>query len=722
MNASIRDLITAHLDALALRDDDTVLSRWWSAPALAPALVLTLHLAGLAAFWRYYHQALWLALPTLVLVLALPLAALRKRRRLAVETLAPLFFLYAVLLARVIAVRVLLANEPYADEASFADPRFIFFQIEAAAFAALGYTAVVQVVRLTREPARTRLLVALAGMLLSAGLGWFALETIGHRTRGVTATDPYAYAQMAVDLATGGTPLHHYPLFPYVANLNVSWYPIEHIGYRLFDNLTGSVPTVWPVGGSVWLALAYRLGGEDGLGLATPFAALASLLALGWLAWEYFREQPVVVRAAIAAIAVTLLATSWEQVDRSIVPLVDAQAQLFTTLAVVGALAGTRRYAVQDSKPKECNIEGAKRPRFLASLETRAPPARAGVTSPLLSTAFWPLLTGLALGAAYAIRHTQVLIAVALVLAVWRLPWRERVRFLALAAAGALVVALPDLWYHRQYLGGWFVPESNEMTLFGVSSILPSTRALAERFFAGNEFGYLIPFLLYGIYRAAREDGHRFAVLAAWVGILGGFHLLYQAVKIRDLLPEYPAVMVWTGYGMVALARDIRRWGDGRWATARSGMATVAVGVAILLAFLLPAMRDRLTILRPFQPAKVTFGYVTAAQRASFDRIAALTPPDAIIGSTMNDGAIDLYSRRATFRPGAWSTDECVRFIEVMQGEQRPVYVLDDGAETSAARRALASRYTLRRVAVLDVPLFGVVDETPGTLWEIVVQ
>src|SRR5512146_3364348 len=119
-------IIGQHLNALALCDDqERPLSHY------VILGILVLHLCGLAAFWRYYHQPIWLALPTLLVALAFPLW--RSRRTPAVETLAPLFFLYAVLIARVIAVRVLLANEPYADEASFADPRFIFFQIEATA-------------------------------------------------------------------------------------------------------------------------------------------------------------------------------------------------------------------------------------------------------------------------------------------------------------------------------------------------------------------------------------------------------------------------------------------------------------------------------------------------------------------------------------------------------------------------------------------------------------
>lgn len=144
------------------------------------------------------------------------------------------------------------------------------------------------------------------------------------------------------------------------------------------------------------------------------------------------------------------------------------------------------------------------------------------------------------------------------------------------------------------------------------------------------------------------------------------------------------------------------------------------VALAIFLALLLPAMRTRLTILRPFQPVKVTFGYVTRAQRASFDQIAALTPQNSVIGSAMNDGPIDLYARRATFRPGVWNSAERAIFVDAMQRDNRPVFLLDDGAETSAARRDLSVRYQLRRVAVLDVPLFGSVDEMPAVLWEIV--
>ncbi len=699
---SPRQAAAIHLAALALQPEPAV-----AAPPPVIAGMLALHLCGLAAFWRYYHQPIWLALPTLLVVLVFPIW--RSRRALAVETLAPLFFLYAVLIARVLAVRVLLASEPYADEASFADPRFFFFQIEAATAVAIAYTALVQVIRLSRGTTRTRLLNAGAMLVMVAALAWFALETFGHRTSGVTATDPYAYAQMAVDLATQGTPLHAFSLFPYVVNLDISWYPIEHIGYRLFDNLTGAVPSVWPVGGSFWIAGLYRLLGEEGLYLATPLAALASLVAFAFLTLEYLAPhadtlaRSLTTRLAIAAVAVALLATSWEQVDRSIVPLVDVQAQLFSVLAILFTLKGAHLLEAGTQQSST---------RF---------PAPAAIRLLLFS-----LLAGLSLGAAYFIRHTQLLLAAPMTVAVAVIARKSRLAFLMTTSLAALVVALPDLWYHHTTLGGWLTPESHEMALFGVSNVLSSIKVLSDRFLAGNEFGYLVPLLLYGMYHAARDDVRRFGVLAVWLVVLVGFHLMYAAVKIRDLLPEYPAVILLATYGMVALAVDVREWagksdrpaggtGTSVGALAKQGV----VAIVIFLALLLPAMRDRMTIMRPFQPAKVTFGYVTAPQRASFDQIAALTPPDAVVGSTMNDGAIDLYAQRATFRPGEWDAQECARFVEVMGRARRSLYLLDDGAETSAARRELSKRHTLRLVAVLDVPLFGAVDGTPGALWEI---
>ena len=663
-------MLTQHLAALTFRDDDRTLAR------AEIAVTLALHLAGLAAVWRYFQQPIWFALPTLVLLLAFPaLVTLRTRRALAVETLAPLFFLYIVLLARVVTIWFIRAPLPYQDESTLADARLLVFQIELAVIAALAYTALVQISRVPHPASRRRLMIGLAITLGIASLAWFTAETLTHRTRSITATDPYAYAQMAVDLTTRGTLLHEFPLFDAIKDLGIKWYPIQHIGYRLFENETGSAATVWPPGGALWLAAMYRTLGEEGLYVATPLAALAALIALGFFAWEYCRERTALERALIAALAVALLATSWEQVDRSLVPLVDVQAQLFSVLAVWFALRGTRGNLGK--------LGGA--------------------------------LTGLALGAAYLVRHTQVLLALPIVIAAWQLPTRERARFLVIVALASFIVALPDLIYHQQNFGSWLTPESSELKHFALANFLPGAGKIAERFFAGNEFGYLFPFLLYGAYRAWRDDARKFTIIATWLGVLGAFHLFYEAIRMRDLLPEFPAVVLLTAYGVVALARDLRARPD---RFPKTGQ--VLASVVIFLALLLTLTRTQFTLLRVVQPPKVTFGYVTAAQRASFDRIAALTPSNAVIGSTMNDGAIDLYARRATFRPGDWSSAERATFVDAMLRAHRRVFLLDDGAETSDARRDLSARYTLKQIVVLDVPLFSIVDGTPGTLWEMI--
>lgn len=686
------NLLDQHLNALALRDDA-------GAPLSRPstAAMLVIHAAGLAAFWRYYHQPIWLAVPALVLLLAIPLLLIRTRRALAVETLAPLFFLYSILMARYIAIRILFAREPYVDEASLADPRLVFFQVEVATFVTLVYIALVQIARLARGVARTRAHVCISAALLVAILVWFGAEVIGHRTRGATATDPYAYTQMAVDVAERGTPLHAFPLFQEISNLGIAWYPIEHVGYRLFDNLTGNAPTVWPIGGSLWIAAFYRGLGEEGLYLATPIAAILSLVAFAFLVWEYFRDQSIVERAAVTAISIALLATSWEQVDRTIVPLVDAQAQLFSILTLLFTF-----YALR-----------SKRPLLLG------------------------VLTGLCLGAAYYVRHTQVLLAIPVFIVSLRLPIRDRLRLLAPAALCALLVAIPDLYYHHEYFGGWLVPESNELALFSLVNFVPSILLLSERFFAGNEFGYLILFLLYGIYRAARDDALKFSVIAASIILLVASQLPYVAIKMRDLLPEFPAVILLTAYGMFALARDVRVYviaslgetrhspsPDQEIASSRKTLLAMTfqavVALVIFLTLLLPSMRTRLTIQRPFQPVKITFGYVTRAQRASFNQIAALTPANAVIGSTMNDGPIDLYSHRATFRPGAWTSYERSIFVDSMKTSGRPIFLLEDGKELTDARRDLETRYILKKITPLDVPLFGESNLTAAVLWELV--
>ncbi|HEY3116275.1 MAG TPA: hypothetical protein VGK54_05995, partial [Chloroflexota bacterium] len=79
---------------------------------------------------------------------------------------------------------------------------------------------------------------ALVGGTVVLALGtavWACAELIGHRASGATGSDPYAYAQMAVDLVRTGTVLHRFELLPLVLHpsLSLTWDPLVHIGYHL---------------------------------------------------------------------------------------------------------------------------------------------------------------------------------------------------------------------------------------------------------------------------------------------------------------------------------------------------------------------------------------------------------------------------------------------------------------------------------------------------------
>lgn len=665
---SLRDILDRHLRVLAFWDDAIS-----PAPSISVALTLALHLLGLAAVWRYYQQPPWLAIPTLALLLVVPILIYRSRGALAVETLAPLFFLYAILAARFVFVRGFDGTVPGYFDYDAPDLGSTLLRIEPWTLCAVIYTLTIQAWYLATRT-WTRVVIGAAVALTFAAFIWASALYVGQRTRGVTGSDPYAYAQMAVDLATRGTPLHRFTLFSSVASLGVPWSPIVHTGYHIPIDASGDAPTVWPVGGVFALALAYRLLGEEGLYIVNPVTSLLLLVATGWLAWELARDCPATRRAWIVALSVAILATSHTLFDWATVPMVDAQAALFSTLAVTLAL----RYRQQPQR-------------------------------------VWSIMCGLALGMAYFVRHTQVFLVPAIFVLLWtverNLPRGVRWRASALAGAAALLVALPDLWYHQLAFGGIFNLESTELSLFSIASIGSTISGLAVGLFAASEFGWLLFFLLYGAYRLARTRRVEFLALALWVLVLVAFHLLYPALRLRDLLPEFPPLVIATSYGIVVFITALFS-GDRNWQR-----AAAACGLIVAMFLLLIRVWNVLPLAG--SAPQPSFGYVTAAQRTSFDQIAGLTLLRAVIGSSLNTGPIDLYANRAAFHPAMWNANERDEFIVAMFREGRAVFLLDDSGETSAVRRDLATRYALRQVAVLDVPLFGVVDGTPGALWEI---
>ncbi|HOR00791.1 MAG TPA: hypothetical protein PLJ35_18405 [Anaerolineae bacterium] len=655
----------------------------WDAPsplaglgAMDSALLWLLHAGGVAYLWRLrgqnYAAALPLGLATAALLLLPQWPAPCRRQKLDVTVLSALALPYALGLACGLH---LLPD----------DPGLLLLQGTEAA--AAGYALLAQVQR--RWGGRAAPLVALAG----TG-AWALWAYLGSRTRGVTGSDPYCYAQMAVDLARTGDVRHTFGLLPLVRDTGLPWWPLVHVGYHVPSGATGLAATVWPVGWPVLLAAGYRLLGETGLYVWAPLAGLLALVVTAALAlelWPRGRERWLGV-----ALALFILATSREQVLQLLVPMADVPAQLFTTLAVWLALRAGRRGSV-----------------------------------PLAA------LAGLALGVAYDIRHTQVFLAPVLALALWTTPTdstaeaqRTQSRgevtsplqplrslrlcgvfgLVAAAAAGALLAAAPDLWYHRLAFGSVWRPESPELNLIGLSHWWGNAQRMAAALATRAEFGLLLPWLLAGLVLLWRERRRDAAVLVAWVALSAGTQFLYGPLRWRDLLSLLPALALITAYGATGLLR---------WAGRVARRRAWAPGWLALALALLVAWRSGTVLGWPLLKAEMIFGYMTAEQRQAFDRLGSLVEPAAVVGTALNSGPVELYTGRWTFRPGDWSAAHLDAFLAAMSVAGRPAYIVDDGNEHAATVARLQREGRLTAIAALGVPLYGEPAQLTGMLYRI---
>jgi hypothetical protein len=535
------------------------------------------------------------------------------------------------------------------------------------------------------EASRRTWLAVGCGLALAAGF-WAAITYFSLRASGVTGSDPYAYVQMAVDLARHGTLLHTFPLAPQLAAWHLPTWPAVPVGYRPPDALTGQAATVWPPGYAALLAVAYLVGGEAGLYLLPPLMGCLALAALWALCLEVLRAWPAERRFLAAGLAVFVLATSYRQLEGAALPMADIPSQLFTVLAVYAGLQATR--------------------------------AEASVKSGLT----WAALSGLSLAVAFSIRYTQVLVAVSLLflftpfLRPAALRWRAlMLRFFAFGLA-AWLGALPTLWYHAQAFGQPFAVGSAELGLFGLNYVPATTLALARELFRTNEFLYLVPFMLWGLVRMSQGFKRELMPLALWAGVLLAFHLPYPALRARDLLSVFPVLALWVGAG----AAEGLAWTFAHPPKVPKGLRQVLVLGAVIL---LLGARVRVTLLWPLHPTQFnTFGYLNAGQRAAFSEIQSLTPPEAILAGSLNSGALTLYSQRQAVRPGSWSIDQWRQFLGLAFEQRQSVYLLVDGEEMQAPRDALAPTYRLMPVAELALPYFypdGSSDNRPVALYQI---
>lgn len=657
---SLHEIVVRHWRALSfcLRLDDRPI------PLRHALALLSLHLLGLSAIVRFTGQSLWLSLAAILLVQPLVVSLGRRGLRLLPESLAPLGLAYAVLI-----LRLLIATIAYAQGLTPGWPVVPgawerVLNLDVAATLSGLWALLVQAGPTTEALGRRADWKSVLGYTLAVlALAWSVVTLFTIRTKGVTGSDPYSYVQMGVDIAQHGTPLHTFDHAPWVAERRLPLEPVVPVGYCLPNPQTGVAATVWAPGHSALLAVGYWLAGETGLYVTTPVLGLASLAATWWLCHEVLRPWPKGRKVLAAGVAVFLLATSREYVDRLLVPMADVSSQLFTTLAVCCALRAARG-----------------------------------------RTLLFACLSGLCLGAAFAARYTQVLTAASLLFLFLcqhrQRSWRALALATACCGAAAWLAASPVLWYHQVAFGNPFSTCSSELEAFGWASVPGTSVRMVKEFFRLREFFYVIPFLGWGAVRLWRDFRRAAAGLLMWLVVILFFHLFYNALRLRDLLSVFPVLALWAGVGMADLLSLIRRIGRPTWRR----MARV-LGFCAIIALLWARSNDTLCL--PVPPMHFNmFGYLLSGQRAAFDTLANLTPPDAIVAASLNSGPIELYADRDAIRPAGWSRDEWLDFVAYALDDGYRVYLLEDGVEMREPLRAVQSRYQIILVSSLPVPYF----------------
>jgi hypothetical protein len=675
-------------------------------------LALLLHLLGITlVLATRYGWPLWAAPLVLVALLTPQVPLLRRRRLPNLMALSPLLAAYAVTILWLLYLALDITVIGWQGLA-FPDPMVSLFYVDGVVLAAATYSVVCQFAITSSALDKPGLLWrwTIAGLLV-ATLAWAGIVYFGKRTHGATASDPYAYAQMGVDLAERGTFLHRYALFQEVIPLDIAWAPLQPVGYHIPLNDLGDCPSVWATGASLLLAAGYLLFGETGLYVTTPIVALLALAATWALTQEVFRGESGALRYLVGALAVAFLATSPEHVDRLLVPMADAAAQLFTVLTLLFALRGMRQLA-------------------------------AGQQGRMPASAWSFLLAGIFLAWAYWVRHTQLVLVLPVILAILLgnharsqkandSPRLARVKGdsaffhrasyillpLATFSIAALLAALPDIIYRWRVFGGPFATETTELPLMGFEHIGPVAWQMLRDTLVAGEWGYLFPLALYGTYRLACKRKRVVLVLSSGFLAVLLVNLTYHSLRLRDLISLFPFLDLAVAYGGVALVRRVRTISRHRMAWLGPGLLSVVTITWVILSLALSrwAMIDNL-----WKPGWASFGYMRAEHRAAFDRLAQLTPPNGVVGASLNAGAVMLYTGRDAIRPyDSWTVDEWQIFLDAMRAAGRPVYLLDDGGLMARFIEAARDSHRLTPIEELALPLFYTRDRETGWLYRL---
>lgn len=539
----------------------------------------------------------------------------------------------------------------------------------------------------SRDKKEWKFVAGSAVVLVVATLAWSAWAALSLRTHGVTGSDPYAYAQMGIDLATRGTVFHPFPLVKETFALNIPSYPITHIGYRIPADVSRESTTVWPPGYAVFTAAAYLVAGETGVYLVTPLFNLITLLIIAWFVLammnsHFFGANRSPLAIAVAALTVALTATSYQQVEWQMIPMADIAAQLFTLLAV-------------------------------------------GIAFSANGSLIKAFISGLLLGIAYDVRYTQVLACIPIALAllhrqsgivnrISKIHVDQKGLIAIIVCAGAaFITALPMLIYHQVAFGNPLSTGSEELANFSLS-LTPATtwRALGELNWY-REFGLVTPFMLIGAIAMWREHRPATLVLIALIAVLFGFHVVYAYLRLRDVLFLFPVFYLFAAYGIAKifiwlanrLNNEPTEIGNRKLEIGnRLALVTFLFAVSFML-----VLRTMETLALPVTRGFGAFGYLVREQRASFDTLAAMTPANAVVGTSLNSGAIDLHSNRDTYRPATWTPAELKKFIDLLHREGRPVFLVNDSDELSEALETMQANYTVREAGRIDVPYYNLI-------------
>ncbi|MBN1581078.1 MAG: glycosyltransferase family 39 protein [Anaerolineae bacterium] len=613
-------------------------------------VLCALHLGGLSWLWHTAHRPWWWSIPSLLLLSILPLLARPRRPRW--ETLTPLLLSYGVSVVYAIMTEQWTIDLHAYQEFRLPDLWSPWFNISVMTGVGVAYTLWIQCRLIFQHRFPKVLPLAISVFTLVWLLGTVAV----HHTYGVTASDPYCYVQMTIDLAQTGSPLHHFPIAELAKELGIQTWPTVHIGYHppRSDN---SAPTMWSIGWPVLMVPFYWLGGLDLLYFVAPLMALLALFTCWFLVNEVLRDTKQPTRWTVAALTCFLVATSPENAERLLVPMADAAAQLFTLLTCWLLLRGRH-------------------------------------TRPVV----YGFLAGASFGMLYFIRHPQLPLGIAVLVTFFLLnkPLKHKLGLVLAFGLGAGLLAVPDLYYHHTVFGHWLTSESTEWFLLSVNNIGRSFFGILEAgILRREELGFVIPFVFVGLGVLWHRHHQAAGVLASGFLAVLVFHLCYAAIRPRDLIAILPLLYLCAAYGFVTV-----------WKRFQSSPSLPRI-IGIICCLVLLFARTSRSLELPWRKDVITFGYISRAQSRAFIRLNDLLPENAIVASMLNSGAIELYTGHTAVHPAPWSQQELDRWLDALDKRGIAFYLLSDGEELAPVLAQLELSYQIEFVARLNLPVFA---------------